>query len=238
MDTLVKIYGELALIWTPEMWPQDTLIGPKGGRIGGCPLYILTWFLSHIQLSLVPSDLEIRALKIYSPNGPRNGVVIIFLTQSSKSLWLSKISETISLCSPDPVFPASPSPPLHHSASSSTITPPSSPTQNGRSRSLMRRVSVPTSGGGGGGGGGGSGSPTSRTPNGHTTSNGNISSYTSCHKHEETSMRNSPILVNRASSLFSFDTDGKPSPETRYEQSNPRHAVCMYVCVDFRSKHV
>ena len=164
----------------------------------------------------VLSDLEIRALKIYSPNGPRNGVVIIFLTQSSKSLWLSKISETISLCSPDPVFPASPSPPLHHSASTSAITPPPSPTQNGKYRTLTRRVSigvVPTAVGGGAAGGV---SPlANHTPNDHAQSNGHIASYSGYHKHEETSMRNSPILVNRSSSLFSFEGDRKPSPEMK-----------------------
>ncbi len=161
------------------------------------------------------SALEIRALKIYSPNGPRNGVVIIFLTQSSKSLWLTKISEVIALCSPDPVFPSSPSPPLHHSASSSTITPPPSPTQNGRSRTLARRVSigvVPTSSNGGGGRGS---PPSNHTPNGHAHSNGHLTSYSSCYKHEDSSMRSSPILVNRASSLFSFDGDGKPSSEMK-----------------------
>lgn len=36
-----------------------------------------------------------KALKIYSPDGPRNGVIVIFSTQSAKSLWLAKISEVI-----------------------------------------------------------------------------------------------------------------------------------------------
>lgn len=38
-------------------------------------------------------DIEMKALKIYSPDGPRSGVIVIFATQSAKSLWLAKISE-------------------------------------------------------------------------------------------------------------------------------------------------
>ena len=40
-------------------------------------------------------DLEVKALKIYSPDGPRNGVIVTFSTQSAKGLWLAKISEVI-----------------------------------------------------------------------------------------------------------------------------------------------
>ena len=42
-----------------------------------------------------PSRIEVdtRSLKLYSPNGPRSGVVLVFLTQYDKNLWLAKISQ-------------------------------------------------------------------------------------------------------------------------------------------------
>lgn len=139
-----------------------------------------------------PPDLEIRALKIYSPNGPRNGVVIIFLTQSSKSLWLSSISEQISICTPDPIFPPSPSPPLAN-GSVPHATPPSSPSQN----SVKRRVSM--------------GTVTSEVDHdspSHTPLSGSF-------KLEDSSMRNSPILISRTTS-FTFSGDNKQFPDVKY----------------------
>lgn len=50
-----------------------------------------------------PPELEIRGLKVYSPDGPRSGVVLIFLTQSTKSNWLAKISE-VRECGNDVTF--------------------------------------------------------------------------------------------------------------------------------------
>ena len=47
---------------------------------------------THVHAHIV-IDLDIKALKLYSPEGPRNGVVITFVTQNAKSLWLAKILE-------------------------------------------------------------------------------------------------------------------------------------------------
>ena len=38
-------------------------------------------------------EVDMRSLKLYSPNGPRSGVVLVFLTQYDKNLWLAKISQ-------------------------------------------------------------------------------------------------------------------------------------------------
>ena len=38
-------------------------------------------------------EVDTRSLKLYSPNGPRSGVVLVFLTQYDKNLWLAKISQ-------------------------------------------------------------------------------------------------------------------------------------------------
>lgn len=149
-------------------------------------------------------EVEIRALKIYSPNGPRNGAVIIFLTQSCKNLWLTKISEIITLHTSDPAFPSPPPSSPHHLPSSphpristmiSTITPPQS-ISPAIFHMKGRRVS-------------------SRP----TVLNG-ISHHNSS-KHDDSSVssvRASPILMSR-SCFFSFD---QPTlPENRYVR------VCM-----------
>ena len=130
--------------------------------------------------------MEFRALKLYSPNGPRNGVVIIFLTQNSKTLWLSKISEMINLCAPDPLLPISSSP-------TSAGTPPRSPYQNGN----QRRGSV------------------------GTVFSGSESPPNSAHapvkieNDSPTHMRNSPILISRTCSLFSFNGEEKPTTDAK-----------------------
>ena len=48
---------------------------------------------THVHHPTSHPDLEVKALKIYSPDGPRNGVIVTFSTQSAKGLWLAKISE-------------------------------------------------------------------------------------------------------------------------------------------------
>lgn len=152
-------------------------------------------------------------MKIYSPNGPRNGVVIIFLTQSSKSHWLSKLSAMITRCTPEPIFPSSPSPPLIQSTSLTRTSPPSpsqyvssSPNQHGQRK---RRVSLSTIHSEG------NGSPPSNHPQ-----NGHASLSNSCSLAEESTpaTRHSPRsrMMSRTSSLHSFDEEGKPSPEIKY----------------------
>lgn len=88
---------------------------------------------SNLIIKIFPpssTELEARALKIYSPDGPRNGVVIIFLTQSNKSLWATKISETISNCTPDVDNTGSPLTPRSRLASSLlSLNSPVSPSQ-------------------------------------------------------------------------------------------------------------
>ena len=147
--------------------------------------------------------MEIRALKIYSPNGPRNGAVIIFLTQSSKSLWLAKISEMIALCNPDAFFPPSPPPGPHpsspHPRTSTMIvtTPPQSPVITPR-HSKGRRAS-------------------SNSILTNSTSH-LLSDPPSGKNHSEEGskgFRKSPILMSRSKSSITFQ-DEKSSIENRY----------------------
>lgn len=47
-------------------------------------------------------DLETRALKVYSPEGPRTGIVLVFDSPASKSKWLEKLTAVIADCTPSP----------------------------------------------------------------------------------------------------------------------------------------
>lgn len=157
---------------------------------------------SYYYTIVIILDIEIRALKIYSPDGPRNGVIIIFLTQSSKNLWLTKISEVIKFCTPDPVFP--PSPPL---TGGPVVTPPPSPAQTHRRRvslGIIQNGNFSSSSSNHMGG-------NKHSPVGGVKSLGMSSSSSSSLSSSSSSMdvKKSPVMISRTHSLFSFDPDGK-----------------------------
>ena len=102
-----------------------------------CKLAYIIINLANFNSFLPPlhthTEVEVRALKLYSPNGPRNGVVLIFLTQSNKSLWTAKIGEMIEKCTPTDLSPSpvdlSPPTGRRHTRKLSLFTPPTSPPQ-------------------------------------------------------------------------------------------------------------
>ncbi len=161
-------------------------------------------------MAMIIVEVEIRSLKIYSPQGPRNGAVIIFLNLSCKNLWLTKILEIIALSNSDSISTTpSPSPlPLPNSPHPrtsnmiTTITPPLSPTPamfHMRGRRSNSRPSLLTS-----------------------------NTHPKPFKHADSSMsgmRDSPILLSR-SCYFTFDQ--KVSPEMKYVHCNVLLTLANY----------
>ena len=145
------------------------------------------------------AEIEIRALKIYSPQGPRNGIVIIFLTQSTKSLWLSKMSEMITFSS-DPSSPLfSPLPTSPHPRLSSSVNMSESNTSSSIFNLKHRRAH----------------SRTVLRGSEHHAHHGHTH-HSAPARFEDTSassLRSSPILMSE-SCVFSFDK--KASPDIRY----------------------